>query len=153
MYIFIVIAFLYITNAFLYIILQIEVDDSLPKFICTECLENLKNAINFKTTCEASDKKFKKILNPTGFTFYSTLGSISLIESVADKPRNTCMEGSWNYPPVRLIGTKVTPTPMFVCKHKHLHLCLHSWSIVFTCGMKIVATVSFLYNIVILFVI
>lgn len=46
--------------------ITIEVDDSLPKFICTECLESLKNAINFKSLCEASDKKFKKILNPTG---------------------------------------------------------------------------------------
>ncbi|XP_021191944.2 zinc finger protein 729 [Helicoverpa armigera] len=46
--------------------ITIEVDDSLPKFICTECFNNLKNAMQFKRTCEASDKKFKKILNPTG---------------------------------------------------------------------------------------
>ncbi|XP_075973697.1 uncharacterized protein LOC142974981 [Anticarsia gemmatalis] len=46
--------------------ITIEPDDSLPKFICTNCLESLKFAINFRRTCEASDKKFKKILNPMG---------------------------------------------------------------------------------------
>lgn len=45
---------------------QIEADDSLPKYICTNCLESLKFAMNFKKTCEASDKKFRKILHPTG---------------------------------------------------------------------------------------
>ncbi|XP_026724886.1 zinc finger protein 273-like [Trichoplusia ni] len=45
---------------------SIEADDSLPKYICTNCLESLKFAMNFKKTCEASDKKFRKILHPTG---------------------------------------------------------------------------------------
>lgn len=44
----------------------IEIYDSLPKYICTNCLEVLKKALNFKLTCESSDKKFKKILNPMG---------------------------------------------------------------------------------------
>ncbi|XP_060802984.1 zinc finger protein 714 isoform X2 [Amyelois transitella] len=44
----------------------INVQDSLPKFICTECLETLKIAVAFKKNCEASDRKFKKILNPMG---------------------------------------------------------------------------------------
>lgn len=46
--------------------ITIERDDSLPKYICTDCLESLKFALNFKRTCEASDKKFRRILNPTG---------------------------------------------------------------------------------------
>ncbi|XP_026751435.2 zinc finger protein 93-like [Galleria mellonella] len=45
---------------------NIELDDSLPKYICTECLERLKMAMTFKRTCETSDKKFRKILNPMG---------------------------------------------------------------------------------------
>ncbi|XP_053607382.1 zinc finger protein 62-like [Plodia interpunctella] len=44
----------------------IDIDDSLPKFICVQCLDTLKTAIAFKKTCEASDRKFKKILNPMG---------------------------------------------------------------------------------------
>ncbi|KAJ0177300.1 hypothetical protein K1T71_007309 [Dendrolimus kikuchii] len=44
----------------------IEIDDSLPKYICTDCLEVLKTALTFKFTCESSEKKFKKILNPMG---------------------------------------------------------------------------------------
>ncbi|XP_045496994.1 zinc finger protein 675-like [Colias croceus] len=41
-------------------------DDSLPKFICTECLESLKAALTFKKNCELADKRFKKMLNPMG---------------------------------------------------------------------------------------
>ncbi|CAB3229944.1 unnamed protein product [Arctia plantaginis] len=48
--------------------ITIELDDSLPKFICSNCLESLRLALNFKRTCEASDKKFRKILNPTGIS-------------------------------------------------------------------------------------
>ncbi|XP_045515593.1 zinc finger protein 93-like [Pieris brassicae] len=44
----------------------ISTDDSLPKYICTECLESLKMAINFRKNCEVADRKFKKILNPMG---------------------------------------------------------------------------------------
>lgn len=46
--------------------LQITVDDSLPKYICTECLDTLKMALAFKKNCEASDRRFRKILNPLG---------------------------------------------------------------------------------------
>ncbi|CAH2239786.1 jg20721 [Pararge aegeria aegeria] len=44
----------------------INVDDSLPKYICPECLESLKVAMQFKRSCEIADKKFRKILNPMG---------------------------------------------------------------------------------------
>lgn len=55
---------------FILIFLQINVDDSLPKYICNECLESLRIAMRFKKNCEVSDKKFRKILNPMGnFTF------------------------------------------------------------------------------------
>lgn len=56
--------------SFTFNVLQIELDDSLPKYICTNCLESLRFALNFKRTCEASDKKFRKILNPTGNYLY-----------------------------------------------------------------------------------
>ncbi|CAH2037284.1 unnamed protein product, partial [Iphiclides podalirius] len=46
--------------------ISITSDDSLPKFICNECLETLKLAMAFKKTCEISDKRFRKILNPMG---------------------------------------------------------------------------------------
>ncbi|KAG7302591.1 hypothetical protein JYU34_012526 [Plutella xylostella] len=45
---------------------SITVDDSLPKYICTECLDTLKMALAFKKNCEASDRRFRKILNPLG---------------------------------------------------------------------------------------
>ncbi|VVC89072.1 zinc finger protein 91-like isoform X2 [Leptidea sinapis] len=41
-------------------------DDSLPKFICPECLESLKVALSFKRKCEAADRRYKKLLNPMG---------------------------------------------------------------------------------------
>ncbi|CAH2980197.1 unnamed protein product [Chilo suppressalis] len=44
----------------------ISLDDSLPKYICYDCLEALKIAMNFKMTCEVSDRKFRRILNPMG---------------------------------------------------------------------------------------
>ncbi|CAG9584761.1 unnamed protein product [Danaus chrysippus] len=46
--------------------ININADDSLPKYICSECLESLKVAMRFKKNCELSDKKFRKILNPMG---------------------------------------------------------------------------------------
>ncbi|XP_026488202.1 zinc finger protein 273-like [Vanessa tameamea] len=46
--------------------ITINADDSLPKYICTECLESLKIAMRFKKNCEVSDKRFRKILNPMG---------------------------------------------------------------------------------------
>ncbi|XP_072931643.1 uncharacterized protein [Epargyreus clarus] len=46
--------------------ISISVDDSLPKFICTECFESLTHVMNFKLKCETTDKKFRKILNPEG---------------------------------------------------------------------------------------
>lgn len=52
--------------------ITIDLDDSLPKYICTECLDMLKVALNFKTNCETADKKFRKLLNPMGNpAFYS----------------------------------------------------------------------------------
>ncbi|XP_059047009.1 zinc finger protein 675-like [Achroia grisella] len=45
---------------------NIELSDSLPKYICTDCLGHLKTAMTFKRTCETSDRKFRKILNPMG---------------------------------------------------------------------------------------
>ncbi|XP_063825053.1 zinc finger protein kipf-like [Ostrinia nubilalis] len=44
----------------------IDLEDSLPKYICNDCLEVLRAAINFKETCEISDRKFRRILNPMG---------------------------------------------------------------------------------------
>ncbi|KAL0893192.1 hypothetical protein ABMA27_014806 [Loxostege sticticalis] len=44
----------------------IDLDDSLPKYICNDCLEVLKVALHFKETCETSDRKFRRILNPMG---------------------------------------------------------------------------------------
>ncbi|XP_013169178.1 PREDICTED: zinc finger protein 665-like [Papilio xuthus] len=46
--------------------ISISPDDSLPKYICNECLETLKVAMTFKNTCETTDKRFRKILNPLG---------------------------------------------------------------------------------------
>ncbi|XP_013142941.1 PREDICTED: zinc finger Y-chromosomal protein 1-like [Papilio polytes] len=45
---------------------SISPDDSLPKYICNECLETLKVTMAFKNTCETTDKRFRKILNPLG---------------------------------------------------------------------------------------
>lgn len=52
------------TNVLFFI--QIDLNDSLPKFICTSCIDKLSVAIEFKTTCQSSEKKFKTILNPMG---------------------------------------------------------------------------------------
>lgn len=41
-------------------------NDSLPKYICTDCLQKLKMTMDFKKECENSERKFKKILNPQG---------------------------------------------------------------------------------------
>ncbi|CAK1547287.1 unnamed protein product [Leptosia nina] len=46
--------------------ISINTDDSLPKYICTDCLESLKVAMIFKRNCEISEKRFKMILNPMG---------------------------------------------------------------------------------------
>ncbi|XP_068631948.1 zinc finger protein 714-like isoform X2 [Battus philenor] len=46
--------------------ISITMDDSLPKFICNECLDTLKHVMAFKNTCERSDRKFRKMLNPMG---------------------------------------------------------------------------------------
>lgn len=67
------------TNAF-----QISTDDSLPKYICTECLESLKVAINFRKNCEIADKRFKKILNPMGndllnFLYFKSYKNITFL--------------------------------------------------------------------------
>ncbi|XP_026324782.1 zinc finger protein 578-like isoform X2 [Hyposmocoma kahamanoa] len=48
----------------------ISAEDSLPKYICNECLETLRVALIFKKTCETSDRKFKRILNPMGDPSY-----------------------------------------------------------------------------------
>ncbi|XP_026724885.1 zinc finger protein 2-like isoform X2 [Trichoplusia ni] len=46
--------------------ISIEDNDFLPKYICTNCVETLELILKFKRTCEASDKKFRKILLPAG---------------------------------------------------------------------------------------
>ncbi|CAH0723304.1 unnamed protein product, partial [Brenthis ino] len=46
--------------------ITISADDSLPKYICNECLQLLNVAMTFKRTCETADRKFRKILNPMG---------------------------------------------------------------------------------------
>ncbi|CAG5050138.1 unnamed protein product [Parnassius apollo] len=52
--------------------ISISFDDSLPKFICTDCLESLKLAMAFKRTCVISDRRFRNLLNPMGDPlFYS----------------------------------------------------------------------------------
>ncbi|XP_061713168.1 zinc finger protein 93-like [Cydia pomonella] len=51
---------------------SVSADDALPKYICSVCLYNLKTALTFKKNCEASDRKFRKILHPMGDpTFHS----------------------------------------------------------------------------------
>ncbi|XP_049868943.1 zinc finger protein 714-like [Pectinophora gossypiella] len=45
---------------------SMTLDDSLPKYICTYCLDTLKAIMAFKRNCEMSDRKFKQILNPNG---------------------------------------------------------------------------------------
>lgn len=45
---------------------NINADDSLPKYICNECLVSLRACLLFKKTCETTDKTFRQILNPHG---------------------------------------------------------------------------------------
>ncbi|KAG6465052.1 hypothetical protein O3G_MSEX014905 [Manduca sexta] len=54
---------------------QIDINDSLPKYICTDCLEMLKIALNFKLNCETSDKKFRKLINPIDDLNYNSYPS------------------------------------------------------------------------------
>ncbi|KAG6465051.1 hypothetical protein O3G_MSEX014905 [Manduca sexta] len=53
----------------------IDINDSLPKYICTDCLEMLKIALNFKLNCETSDKKFRKLINPIDDLNYNSYPS------------------------------------------------------------------------------
>lgn len=54
---------------FLNFFFQISAEDSLPKYICNDCIDTLRVALIFKKTCESSDRKFKQILNPMGKHF------------------------------------------------------------------------------------
>ncbi|KAL4716248.1 hypothetical protein ACJJTC_004742 [Scirpophaga incertulas] len=49
----------------------INAEDSLPKYICNDCLEMLRVAINFKVKCEEGDRKFRRMLHPMGDPSFS----------------------------------------------------------------------------------
>ncbi|XP_041978226.1 zinc finger protein 728-like [Aricia agestis] len=52
--------------------ITISPEDALPKYICSECLESLKEAIKFKINCELSDKRFRELLNPSGYPTHTS---------------------------------------------------------------------------------
>lgn len=82
---------------------QIESNDSLPKYICTSCIDKLSVALEFKKTCQSSEKKFKTILNPMGkypchwksvhYTTKQTTPNIKSIFKTRATDRDLCCGG------------------------------------------------------------
>ncbi|KAL4716210.1 hypothetical protein ACJJTC_004704 [Scirpophaga incertulas] len=46
--------------------------DSLPKYICNDCLEMLRVAVDFKIKCEEGDRRFRRLLQPMGDPSFSS---------------------------------------------------------------------------------